>query len=109
MKMKSAQALADQHRGAVDRGQQERVEAALLALGHEQTVDAEHRGEQQRDRQHPGRELPASVSWLRPKWKIMNVITESIAIAGHGLQRAQLEQQVLAQDRARRSSCVQAP
>ena len=46
--------LGEQQRRAVHRREQEPVEAALLALGHEQPVDAQHGREQQRHPEDPG-------------------------------------------------------
>jgi len=51
-------------RRAVDRGEADRVEAALLALGDEEAVDAEHRGEQQRRPEHAGGEAAGEL--VRP-------------------------------------------
>ena len=54
---RAARRLGDEQRRAVDRREQEAVEAALLVLGDEQAVDAEHGGEQQRHPQHAGGEV----------------------------------------------------
>ena len=81
-KMNSAARLGHQQRRAVDRGQQERVEAALLALGDEQAVDPQHRREQQRHRQHARRQLAVDRVRFSPKWKITNVAIENSTIAG---------------------------
>ena len=51
--------LGDQQRGAVHGREQEAVEAALVGVGDEQAVDAEHRGEQQGHPQDAGRLLAA--------------------------------------------------
>ena len=58
--------------------EQEAVEAALLALGHEQPVDPEHGGEQQRHPQHAGRQVAAERRRGRgAKWKSTNVVSEN--------------------------------
>ncbi len=48
--------LGGEEDAAVDRREPDRVEAALLALGDEEAVDPEHRGEQQRRPEHAGGE-----------------------------------------------------
>ena len=91
--------LGGEEGGAVDRGEADRVEAALLALGDEEAVDAEHGGEQQGRPEDAGGEAAGEVVRSRPKRKMTKVVIAKSAIAGTRLQRAQLGAQVLGEDR----------
>ena len=93
------QRLRDPDRAAVARREHERVDQALLALGDERARQAEQRGEDDRrpraGRAQRRRPLPRGSA----KWKIVSAARTNSSIAGSGLLRAQLEQQVLARQR----------
>src|SRR5437588_156453 len=59
--------LRDQQRVAVHRGQQEGVKAALLTFGDEQPTRAQERREQERDGEHPGRQLTGDRCLVEPE------------------------------------------
>ena len=62
--------LRQQQRRAVDRGEADRLEAALLALGDEDPVDREQRGEEDVTSSTPAARPPSSSVRSRPKRKI---------------------------------------
>ena len=99
-KPNSDERLGDEHRRAVDRGEQERVEAALLALGDEQPVDAEHRGEQQRHPQHAGGEVAVERVAVEPEVEEHERRDAEQRHRRDDLERAQLGAQVLADSSA---------
>ena len=80
--------LGDEHRGAVDRCEQEAVEAALLVLGDEQPVDAEDRGEQQRHDEHAGGEVAGDAVAVQAEVKDDVRRDAEEHHRGHGLARA---------------------
>src|SRR5262249_19093894 len=75
----------------------ERVESALLTLGHEQAVDSEHRREQQRDGEHRRGELPVDRGPVETKVKNHERDDREQHHRGQRLEPAQREQQALAQ------------
>ena len=75
--------LGGEEDGAVDRGQPDRVEAALLALGDEEAVDrraARRRAASARARRRRG--SPSRLVRSSPKRKMTKVVTAKSAIAG---------------------------
>ena len=106
--------LRDQHRGCVDGGEQEAVEAALLGVGDEQPVDAEQRGEQERHEQDPRGEVAFDRAAVEREVKDDEGAHGEERHARDGLERAQLDEQLLAQERAdgraqRRAAARRAP
>ena len=95
--------LGHEQRGAVDRRQQEAVEAALLALGHEQARDAEHGREQQRHPQHPGRQLALDRAAVEREVEEHERAEAEQQHRGHRLAGPQLDPQVLAHEGADRA------
>jgi hypothetical protein len=79
--------------------EQKTIETALFALGHEQPVGAEDRGEQQADREHPGALLPADGVLDQAEVEDDEGGDGEDRHRRDGLQRAQLDGEVLAQDR----------
>ena len=91
--------LGGEEGAAVDRGEPDRVEAALLALGDEEAVDAEHRGEEQRRPEHPGGEAAGELGAVEPEAEDDEGGDREERHRRQRLQGAQLRAQVLAEDR----------
>ncbi|MGD0205197.1 MAG: hypothetical protein ABSB57_01965, partial [Dehalococcoidia bacterium] len=83
-------------------GEQEGIEAALVGICHEQAVDAEDRGEQQRHPQDPGRQVAVHGAAIQGEVEDDERGDCEQRHAGDGLERAQLDEQLLAQQRADR-------
>src|SRR5207249_4128351 len=95
--------LGDEQRGAVDRREQHALDAALLALRGEQAAHAEHRGEQERDPQDAGRYVALDRVAVEAEMEQRERRDREQRHSGNGLARAQLDRQVLAEDRERRA------
>ena len=91
--------LGRSERRAVDGRQADRVEAALVALGDEQPVDGEDGREQDRRQQHPGGEAAAQLAAVEPEAEEDEGGDREEHHRGHRLEGAQLDPQVLGQDR----------
>ena len=95
-----AQRLGDEQRRAVDGRQQEAVEPALLVVCDEQAAGPEHRREQQRHPQHAGGEVAVDLPALQREMEDDERRDAEQRHRGHGLRRAQLQAQLLAQQGA---------
>ena len=90
--------LRDEERGGVDRREPDRVEAALVALGDEQAVDREERGEQDRHQQDAGGEAALERGPVEPEAEDHERRDGEERHRGQRLERAELDPQVLRQD-----------
>ncbi len=91
--------LGGEEDAAVDRGEADRVEAALLALGDEEAVDAEHGGEQQRRPEHAGGEAAGEAGAVEAEAEDDEGGDREQRHRRQRLQGAQLRAQVLGEDR----------
>ena len=91
--------LCEKERGAVDRGQQQSVHAALLPLRRVQARHPDHGREQQRHPEHAGRQRAVQRIAVEPEVEQHVDREREERHGGHRLLGAQLDAQVLAEDR----------
>ena len=87
--------LRDQHRGAVDGREQEAVEPALLGVRDEEAVDAEQRGEQERDDEDSRGEVAFDAPAVEREVKDDKRADREQATSRDGLERPQLDRSSL--------------